>query len=173
MSQREFQESRTSQTQFDVPVEDGTIKVIILDGCRALIESMDRVRIYNHTLQAYQEGLPLNIKGIEYSFWGHMQKTPQGWLADKSLFYVTAYGVNTTKLREQKVRRIVEQAMNQWEQNNTALVEKAYRKADLINVNNDIKQAETDLHKAQQSLEQAQLTLTTLLNQEQEILQRD
>jgi hypothetical protein len=166
---REYQETRTETTQFDLPVECGTIRVYILEDFRAVVETLDRIRKYDATHNAYCEGPPLNIKGIDYSVWGHVKRTLQGWIANRQMWNISAHGVNLTKLRENKVIETIERQLTEWERTHQSEMQTAYYEANLIGVNNDIESAEKKLAEAEKAYNDAKALVETLLARECEI----
>jgi hypothetical protein len=165
---REYQLTDTKETRLVVETVAGPLQVRVLDGNRAYVESGDR------TLARNDETAPwaaLNVRGIEYSCYGHMTLTNGHWSihTNKHMFTVRALRSNLTPLREQKVRSIIENAINEWADKHPMQMCDALHASALIGIHNRIYQAQQDFNKAREAYEAAKQTLNDLLVEEESI----
>ena len=169
---RKFQDSLTDFTYFRIETGYGLIWVLIQDGGHCYVESADRVYQYDISKNgSVPSGSPLMVKDIDYSFYGHFTHESGQWACRHESWgsNVTVHGAGWTELRAKKIVNIVERALNDWERIYPEVVAIARKRAELININNEIECAERDLEKASKQYDEAHDKLRMLLGKELEI----
>ena len=155
---REHQDSRNEKTYLRMETGYGSIFVLIQESERAFVESADRITKYDPaSYNPVAVGSPLQIKDIDYSFTGHLTRANEQWkfCPESWAFSAQTSGGGLTARREQLVKSIIEQTLNDWERVNPDEAARTHYEAELIAINNSIYYAAEELEKAEKEYKKA------------------